>query len=105
MLFGLKTGISGTIILRFQYDNLARPKAPLADLAYSRIKALPLKLIDHIHEELLLTAATLKANHPISYADCFAAALAIINRCPLVTGDPEFKSLEEEGVIIVEWLT
>ena len=87
------------------YITLREQGQTLADLAYSRIKALPLKLIDHIHEELLLTAATLKANHPISYADCFAAALAIINRCPLVTGDPEFKSLEEEGVITVEWLT
>ena len=86
------------------YITLREQGQTLADLAYSRIKALPLKLIDHIHEELLLTAATLKANHPISYADCFAAALAIINRCPLVTGDPEFKSLEEEGVITVEWL-
>jgi ribonuclease VapC len=87
------------------YITLREQGQTLADLAYSRIKALPLKLVDHIHEELLLTAATLKANHPISYADCFAAALAIINRCPLVTGDPEFKSLEEEGVITVEWLT
>jgi len=87
------------------YITLREQGQTLADLAYSRIKALPLKLIDHIHEELLLTAATLKANHPISYADCFAAALAIINRCPLVTGDPEFKSLEEEAVITVEWLT
>ena len=87
------------------YITLREQGQTLADLAYSRIKALPLKLIDHIHEELLLTAATLKANHPISYADCFAAALAIINRCPLVTGDPEFKSLEEKGVITVEWLT
>ncbi len=87
------------------YITLREQGQTLADLAYSRIKALPLKLIDHIHEELLLTAATLKAKHPISYADCFAAALAIINRCPLVTGDPEFKSLVEEGVITVEWLT
>jgi ribonuclease VapC len=87
------------------YITLREQGQTLADLAYSRIKALPLKLVDHIHEELLLTAATLKANHPISYADCFAAALAIINRCPLVTGDPEFKSLEKEGVITVEWLT
>ena len=87
------------------YITLREQGQTLADLAYSRIKALPLKLIDHIHEELLLTSATLKANHPISYADCFAAALAIINRCPLVTGDPEFKSLEEKGVITVEWLT
>lgn len=87
------------------YITLREQGQTLADLAYSRIKALPLKLIDHIQEELLLTAATLKANHPISYADCFAAAMAMNNKCPLLTGDPEFKSLEKEGLITVEWLT
>jgi len=75
-----------------------------ADLAYSRIKAFPLNLIEHIDEELLLTAATLKANYPISYADSFAAAMAKIKRCPLLTGDPEFKILEKEGIIKISWL-
>ncbi len=77
----------------------------LADLAYSRIKALPIKTIDRIDEELLLTAAGLKAKHPISYADSFAAALAMIKNCPLITGDPEFTSLEKQGVISIKWLT
>lgn len=75
-----------------------------ADLAYSRIKAFPLNLIEHIDEELLLTAATLKANYPISYADSFAAAMAKIKRCPVLTGDPEFKILEKEGIIKISWL-
>lgn len=77
----------------------------LADLAYARIKALPIKTIDRIDEELLLTAAGLKAEHPISYADSFAAALAMIKNCPLLTGDPEFRSLEKQGIIRIEWLT
>lgn len=77
----------------------------LADLAYSRIKAFPVRLVSTIDEDLLLTAATLKANHPISYADSFAAGLAVINKCPLLTGEPEFKSLEDQGIIQVEWLT
>ena len=87
------------------YITLREQGQTLADLVYTRIKALPLKLVDHINEELLLTAATLKGNHPISYADCFAAAMAMINRCPLLTGDPEFKSIEQEGIITVDWLT
>jgi ribonuclease VapC len=85
------------ITLRGQGQNLA-------DLAYSRIKAFPVKLVDYINEELLLAAATLKANHPISYADSFAAAMALINKCSLLTGDPEFKSLEKQGIITIEWL-
>ena len=77
----------------------------MADLAYSRIKALPINLIDRIDEELLLTAAGLKAKYPVSYADSFAAALAMINNCPLLTGDPEFEPLEKQGIVTIEWLT
>jgi len=76
----------------------------VAELAYARIKALPLNLIDRIDEELLLTAAGLKARHPLSYADCFAAALAMIKNCHLLTGDPEFRSLEKEAMLSIEWL-
>ena len=73
-------------------------------MAFSRIKAFPLNLVQHIDDKLLLMAATLKANYPISYADSFAAALAKINKCALLTGDPEFKILEIEGIITIEWL-
>ena len=86
------------IILREQGQDLA-------DLAYAKIKALPMKLIDRIDEELLLTAAGLKARYPISYADSFAGALAMIKNCPLLTGDPEFESLEKQGIINIEWLS
>jgi len=48
---------------------------------------------------LLLTAATLKAIYPISYADFFAAALAVLKRGLLLTGDPEFRKLEKEDAI------
>jgi ribonuclease VapC len=87
------------------YITLREQGRSLANLAYSRIKALPIKLIDRINEELLLAAAGLKARYPISYADSFAAALAMINNCPLLTGDPEFRSLEKQGIISIEWLT
>ena len=60
------------------YITLREQGRSLADLAYSRIKALPIKTIDRIDEELLLAAASLKAKHPISYADSFAAALAMM---------------------------
>jgi len=86
------------------YITLREQGTHLADLAYSRIKAFPLTFIDHIDEELLLTAATLKANFPISYADSFAAALAKIKNCALLSGDPELKLLENEKVVAIEWL-
>jgi uncharacterized protein len=39
-------------------------------------------------------AATLKGRFPIAYADAFAAALALKHQCPIVTGDPEFRSID-----------
>jgi len=86
------------------YITLREQGTHLADLAYSRIKAFPLTFIDQIDEELLLTAASLKANFPISYADSFAAALAKIKNCTLLSGDPELKTLENEKIIVIKWL-
>lgn len=87
------------------YIILREKGQELADLAYFRIKAFPLRYIDIIDEELLKTAATLKANYPISYADAFAAGMAMLHNSSLVTGDPEFKKLEKKEDISIEWLT
>ena len=76
----------------------------MADLVFSRIKSLPISYIDSIAEDLLLKAALFKAGHAISYADAFAAAMAHLYRSTLLTGNPEFKSLEKENLINVEWL-
>lgn len=37
----------------------------------------------------VLHAARIKADHPMAYADAFAAATAIGHGAPLLTGDPE----------------
>ena len=47
-------------------------------------------------------AADIKANHKLSLADAFAAALAKDRKANLVTGDPEFEALEKE--IKITWL-
>lgn len=46
-------------------------------------------------------AALLKGQYPIAYADAFAAALALKYRCPLVTGDPEFRSIAD---LELDWI-
>ena len=53
-------------------------------------------------EALIWKATELKAQYPISYADCFAAATALIHNAAVLTGDPEFKKLTK--VVSVEWL-
>jgi ribonuclease VapC len=50
--------------------------------------------------ELTLAAARLKANHKMSYADCYAAALAKHKKADLVTGDKEFKSVEDQVAVL-----
>ena len=51
---------------------------------------------------LARTAGTFKAKGKISYADCFAAALAMDRKADLVTGDKEFKQVE--GPVKVHWV-
>ncbi len=52
----------------------------------------------------VLEAARIKARYLIALADAFAVQLAQETQSPLVTGDPEIRMLEEEGVIPVIWL-
>jgi len=87
------------------YITLREKGQDLADLAYARIRSFPLTYIEIIDEELLRTAAKLKAKYPISYADAFAAAMAVIKNAFLLTGDPEFQALEKKENISIEWLT
>ncbi len=47
-------------------------------------------------------AAEIKAVKRMSYADCFAAALAKRLGGEVVTGDPEFR--EVEGMVRVRWV-
>lgn len=43
-------------------------------------------------ERLVLVAARIKADHPMAYADAFAAALTVAQDATLWTGDPELLS-------------
>lgn len=52
--------------------------------------------------ELTLEAARFKSQNKMSYADCYAAALAKVKKADLVTGDKEFKAVENE--IKIEWV-
>jgi ribonuclease VapC len=65
------------------------------------LESLPIEEVP-ADRSLVLDAAHIKANHPISYADAFAAALAERESATVLTGDPEFETLE--GRVKVEWL-
>jgi ribonuclease VapC len=60
--------------------------------------------IHSVDDALVDEAVELKSKFPISYADAFAAALAIRLNVPLVTGDEEFRSLELDGLLTLPWV-
>jgi predicted nucleic acid-binding protein len=47
------------------------------------------------------SAAAIKAEFPIAYADAFAAALSRKYRYPLMTGDPEFRMVSQ---LELDWI-
>jgi len=53
-------------------------------------------------ESLVYKAAELKAEYPISYADCFALSCALEHSATLVTGDPEFKRVGH--LVPITWI-
>ncbi len=73
-----------------------------AEAALKAIAEMPIEIIDPTREQVL-AAARLKSKGNISYADCFAAALALEGGLPVLTGDREFEKAEQQGVL-VEWL-
>ena len=65
---------------------------------------LPNLPIDKIGNTLteVIEAAQIKAQYPISYADCFAVATAIREKAAIVTGDPDFRYVEK--IVKIDWL-
>ena len=52
----------------------------------------------------MLAAARIKARFPISYAGAFAIAAARELDCPVITGDPEFRRVEQASAMKVMWV-
>ncbi|MBI3333748.1 MAG: type II toxin-antitoxin system VapC family toxin [Candidatus Omnitrophica bacterium] len=74
---------------------------PKAEEILGLLPMLPLKTLA-VTWEMILQAARLKAQYPLSYADCIAAACAMSHQAVLVTGDSEFKALKH--LLPIEWI-
>ena len=72
-----------------------------ADEVAHLISTLPIQIVP-ADLDLTRQAAELKSKHRMSYADCFAAALAKSRKAELVTGDRDFRQVEREVKIL--WL-
>jgi ribonuclease VapC len=90
----------GEIVYNFQ-GKRNRGEIP-ADIDLN-IESLPWKIIT-VDDALIDEAVELKSVYPVSYADCFAAALARRYNAPVMTGDPDFLKLQAAGVVSVDWL-
>jgi len=84
-------------ILRGASQEMAETKAH--EIAGMQIELVP---VDADDLELVRQAAAFKATRKMSYADCFAAALAKIKNAELITGDREFKQLARD--VKIHWL-
>ena len=66
-----------------------------------RVHQLGFKILP-VPESLVYKAAELKAEYPISYADCFALACTLEQSAVLVTGDPKFKKVAH--LVRIQWI-
>ena len=83
------------------YNTLREQGVEIAEKVIGQLKQYPIELVE-ADQKLTYEAAKLKGRYKIAYADCFAAALSYKLNAVVVTGDPEFKKLENEYSI--QWL-
>ncbi len=84
------------------YYMLARKHdTKTAEEFLTRLPSLPIQLVLP-DEEDIIAAAKLKSAHRLSYADAFAAALAVKETAALITGDPEFRDMGK--LFTVDWI-
>jgi uncharacterized protein len=86
------------------YNTMREISQDAAERIAKEIAGLTIEIVgvDEKNLELVRQAAIYKATRKLSYADAFAAALAKIRNAELITGDREFKEVENE--IQIGWL-
>ena len=72
-----------------------------AERSILELRRLGIEFVD-VDWTLAHEAGAYKSKHKMSFADCFAAALAKHKRAVLLTGDAEFKQVEKE--VTIDWL-
>jgi len=84
------------------YYVLAKTKSPsVAEAFLKHLAALPVRLLLP-DESDVISAARLKGSRRLSYADVFAAALAIRESAAVITGDPELRDCSD--ILGLEWI-
>ncbi|MDE2060557.1 MAG: type II toxin-antitoxin system VapC family toxin [candidate division NC10 bacterium] len=84
------------------YVTLREAGRERADEVAHLIATLPIEVV-LADLDLTRQAADFKSSKKMSYADCFAAALAKARKAELVTGDKEFRQVDGEVKIL--WIS
>jgi predicted nucleic acid-binding protein len=66
-----------------------------------RLATLPIQPVSNTFSDVL-AAARVKAQFPLSYADAFAVSTALRSQAIIITGDPEFHTVEH--LVEILWL-
>lgn len=83
------------------YITLREKGTAEAEQIMKIIDTFPIEIIE-VDRIIAKQAAVYKSAKKMSYADCFSAAIAKLKKAELITGDKEFKSVENEIKIL--WL-
>ena len=84
------------------YITLREYNEEYAEKVLHALRNMPIELKD-VNKEVTMNAARLKAKGGLSYADCFAAGLAMtIENSEVVTGDKKFKQVEKN--VKIHWM-
>lgn len=105
----LRRAVRGNVRLLINAVNLGEVYYRLMQIAgeqranerFGLLRRLPIEVCP-VREALALSAARIKAAHPISYADAFAVATAKTERARLMTGDPEILALPRALISLVK---
>ena len=83
------------------YNTMREQGVAEAEKVILQLDKFPIQIVE-VNKDLAYEAAKLKGEFRIAYADCFAVALSVKLNASLVTGDPEFKKLQER--ISIQWI-
>lgn len=78
-----------------------RSSRAATEVAQALVATEEIHLVEATFERVQIVAG-IKAHCGLSYADCFAVALAKETKGTILTGDPEFGKVEKE--VAIEWL-
>ena len=85
------------------YMAYRKEGADKAALVWKALHQFPISITE-ADSTFTLKAANIKARYKLSFADAFAAALAIGKKAILITGDPEFENLTGESGFKVKYI-